>query len=204
MEATRSPKRRFLQDPRGPTSQKMTFFKCLEVVNALQAVVLPLRMKNQTQNLQTRNTLQIFWEVAGLDRSPASWVQLRSYFKEKVVAPVQKTVNTTVGIRCADYMTPLYQQKLALISPTSGGRSVGKSSLADWDHGVCVCVTEEPRACVNSFEKNDSIKNPMTYLMCNKFPITGYLKWCHSRHVDINRHSCTVSDRQQHLSHRSI
>jgi hypothetical protein len=30
-----------------------------------------------------------------------------------------------VWIRCADHMTPLYPQKLALTSPTGGGRSVG-------------------------------------------------------------------------------
>jgi hypothetical protein len=30
-----------------------------------------------------------------------------------------------VGIRRGDYATSLYQQKLALTSPTSGGRSVG-------------------------------------------------------------------------------
>ena len=29
-----------------------------------------------------------------------------------------------MGIRCADHVTPLYQQKLALTSPTGGGRSV--------------------------------------------------------------------------------
>jgi hypothetical protein len=33
---------------------------------------------------------------------------------------------TAVGTRCADYVTPLYPQKLALTSPTGGGgRSVG-------------------------------------------------------------------------------
>jgi hypothetical protein len=32
---------------------------------------------------------------------------------------------TAVGIRCADNVTPLYPQKLALTSPTGGGRSVG-------------------------------------------------------------------------------
>ena len=32
---------------------------------------------------------------------------------------------TVVGTRCADNVTPLYPQKLALISPTGGGRSVG-------------------------------------------------------------------------------
>ena len=32
---------------------------------------------------------------------------------------------TAVGIRCADHVTPLYPQKLALTSPTGGGHSVG-------------------------------------------------------------------------------
>jgi hypothetical protein len=30
-----------------------------------------------------------------------------------------------VGNRCSDHVTPLYPQKLALTSPTGGGRSVG-------------------------------------------------------------------------------
>jgi len=30
-----------------------------------------------------------------------------------------------VGTRCADHVTSLYPQKLALTSPTGGGRSVG-------------------------------------------------------------------------------
>ena len=32
---------------------------------------------------------------------------------------------TAVRTRCADHVTPLYPQKLALISPTGGGRSIG-------------------------------------------------------------------------------
>ena len=32
---------------------------------------------------------------------------------------------TAVGTGCADHVTPLYPQKLALTSPTAGGRSVG-------------------------------------------------------------------------------
>jgi hypothetical protein len=50
---------------------------------------------------------------------------MTSYLKEKVVAPVWKTENTAIGIRHADHVAPLYPQKLALTSPTSGGRSVG-------------------------------------------------------------------------------
>ena len=30
-----------------------------------------------------------------------------------------------MGTRCADHVTPLYPQKLALTSPTGSGRSVG-------------------------------------------------------------------------------
>ena len=44
---------------------------------------------------------------------------------KKVAAPVQKTEINGRGDRCADHMTPLYPQKLALTSPTGGGRSVG-------------------------------------------------------------------------------
>ena len=44
---------------------------------------------------------------------------------KKVAAPVQKTEINGRGDRCADHVTPLYPQKLALTSPTGGGRSVG-------------------------------------------------------------------------------
>jgi hypothetical protein len=44
---------------------------------------------------------QIFWEVVGLEGGRSvSWVQLRSYLKVKVAAPVWKAKNTSVGI-CA-------------------------------------------------------------------------------------------------------
>jgi hypothetical protein len=44
--------------------------------------------------------------------------------EEKVAAPVWKTEITAEGIRRADNATPLYPQRLALTSPTSGGLSV--------------------------------------------------------------------------------
>jgi hypothetical protein len=55
----------------------------------------------------------------------ASWVQMRSYLKEKVAAAVYKTENTAVGICHADHATPSISKKLALTSSTNGGRSVG-------------------------------------------------------------------------------
>jgi hypothetical protein len=51
----------------------------------------------------------------------ASWVQLRRYLG----AAVWKAEITAVGIRHADHATPIYPQKLTLISSTSCGRSVG-------------------------------------------------------------------------------
>jgi len=45
---------------------------------------------------------------------------------KKVAAPgLENRRLTAVGTRCADHVTPLYPQKLALTSPTGGGRSVG-------------------------------------------------------------------------------
>jgi hypothetical protein len=61
-----------------------------------------------------------------LERGPLSLVSTtEELLDRKVAAPVYKTENSAVGIRRADYATPLYPQKLALTSPTSGGRSVG-------------------------------------------------------------------------------
>jgi hypothetical protein len=45
---------------------------------------------------------------------------------KKVAAPgLENRDLTAVGTRCADHVTPLYPQKLALPSLTGGGRSVG-------------------------------------------------------------------------------
>jgi hypothetical protein len=61
-----------------------------------------------------------------LERGPLILVSTtEELLGRKVDAPVKKTKNTAVGIRHADHATPLYPQKLALTSPTSGGRSVG-------------------------------------------------------------------------------
>jgi hypothetical protein len=43
----------------------------------------------------------------------------------KVAAPVKKAENTAVGIRHVDHVAPSIRKKLAITSPTSGGRSVG-------------------------------------------------------------------------------
>jgi hypothetical protein len=83
---------------------------------------------------------QIFWEVVGLERGPLS---LMSTIKELLERKSSGSglenrddgrrdpsrwphvTPTAVGIRHAGHMSPLYPQKLALTSPTNGGRSVG-------------------------------------------------------------------------------
>ena len=55
---------------------------------------------------------------------------------------------TAVGTRCADHVTPLYLQKLALTSPTGGGRSVGivrvRTKATEFVFfvlvGMCLCI----------------------------------------------------------------
>jgi hypothetical protein len=68
---------------------------------------------------------QMFWEVVGLERGPLSLVRITEELLEwKVAAPVKKT-ELTVGDPLRWPRDTLYPQKLALTSPTSGGRSVG-------------------------------------------------------------------------------
>jgi hypothetical protein len=40
--------------------------------------------------------------------------------------------------RCDDHMTTIYTQKLAQVSPTSGGRPVDMVRLQTESHGVCL------------------------------------------------------------------
>jgi hypothetical protein len=65
-------------------------------------------------------------KVVGLERGPLSLVSTTEELVDrKVAAPVYKTENTAVGTRHADHVAPSFRKKLAITSPTSGGRSVG-------------------------------------------------------------------------------
>ena len=58
-----------------------------------------------------------------------------------------------MGIRCADHVTPLYPQKLALTSPTGGGRSVGivrwrtKATELLYNSNWLIYITEKMHVC---------------------------------------------------------
>jgi hypothetical protein len=69
---------------------------------------------------------QIFWEILGLERVPLSFVgKIEELLERKSSGSGLETEITAVEVRCAKHATPFYPQKLALTSPTSGGRSVG-------------------------------------------------------------------------------
>jgi hypothetical protein len=80
---------------------------------------------------------QIFWEVVGLERGPFSLVRItEELLEKKVAAPVYKTEINGRGDSLRwprDTLSPL---KLALILPTSGGRSVGIVRFRTKGHGV--------------------------------------------------------------------
>ena len=63
----------------------------------------------------------------GLERGPLSLVRSIEELLElkSSGSGLENRDLTAAGIRCADHVTPLYLQKLALTSPTGGGRSVG-------------------------------------------------------------------------------
>jgi hypothetical protein len=70
---------------------------------------------------------KIFWEVVGLERGPLSLVRITEELLErKVSAPVYKTDINGRGDSLCWPRDTLYLLNLALTSPTSGGRSVGK------------------------------------------------------------------------------
>jgi hypothetical protein len=65
-------------------------------------------------------------KVVGLERGPLRLVSTTEELLDgKVAVSVQKTENTAVGIRHADHVSLSIRKKLAITSPTSGGRSVG-------------------------------------------------------------------------------
>ena len=75
-----------------------------------------------------------------------------------------------MGTRCADHVTPLYSQKLALTSPTGGGRSVGivrlrtkATELSDVGYNIRLMLLKATLAShfitpINSKKKGEEVR----------------------------------------------
>jgi hypothetical protein len=78
---------------------------------------------------------QIFWEIVGLERGPLSLMRITEGLLERITAaPVWKTEINSRGDSLRWPRDTFYPLKLALSSPTSGGRSVD----------IVRCQTEAP------------------------------------------------------------
>jgi len=66
-----------------------------------------------------------------------------------------------VGTRCADHVTPLYPKKLALTSPTGGGRSVGivrvRTKATEFFLGVPVDTLAHVKLTAKSEDQQNSL-----------------------------------------------
>ena len=93
----------------------------------------------------------IFWVVVGLERGPLSLVRSIEElleWKKSSGSRSRKQRLMAVGTRCADHVSPLYPQKLALTSPTGGGRSVGivrvRTKVTEFSFVYKMWIIQEP------------------------------------------------------------
>jgi hypothetical protein len=92
----------------------------------------PLWSSGQSSSLQIQRSgfdsrcYKIFWEVVGLERDPLRRKSTTGELLERESSGCGiETEITAIWEPPTDYATPLYPQKLAVNSATSGGRSVG-------------------------------------------------------------------------------
>jgi hypothetical protein len=97
-----------------------------------QGTIPPLWSSGQSSWLQIQRSgfhsrrYQIFWQVVGLERDPLGLVRItEELFQGNSGSGLEKPKLTTVGDSLRWPRGTLYRLKLALLSPTSGGRSVG-------------------------------------------------------------------------------
>ena len=93
-----------------------------------------------TGSTQPREPREVNWGATWLKKSSGSRSRKQRW--------------TAVGTRCADHVTPLYPQKLALTSPTGVGRSVGivcvRTKATEFSLGgfiIRICHDARPTEC---------------------------------------------------------
>jgi hypothetical protein len=137
----------------------------------------PLWSRGQSSWLQTQRSgfnsrhYQIFWEVVGPKRGPLS---LMGAIQERIQS--RKSRLQPWGI-CADYPIPLYPQKLALTSLSSGGRSIG--IVPSWTQAtefVCLCIKHVMSYCYHCVSSLQLLSSSAFFVMyCTTF--LKYIPW---------------------------
>jgi len=95
---------------------------------------------------------------------------------------------TAVGTRCADHVTPLYPQKLALTSPTGGCRSVGivrvrtkatEFSFMRLEWGKCSSIFPHPGriACCPAPDRRPPVTKALHTICGNNTSIVSSSWW---------------------------
>jgi hypothetical protein len=132
------------------------------------------------------------------DKGGATWMK-----KERLRS--SKPRLTVVGICCADHVTPLYPQKLALTSPTSGGLSVGIVRWRTSSHGVLfvIALFKLYLQCLvldASWLELITLHNSAQYLYTLVTTLCLYIQiWSVSAPV---HHSCCLRSGRQHTRGR--
>jgi hypothetical protein len=87
----------------------------------------PLWSSGQSSWLDIQRSRVRFPAVVGLERGPLSLVSITEELRKwkSSGSGSRKLKLTAVRIRCADHGAPSIRKKLALTSPTNGGRSIG-------------------------------------------------------------------------------
>jgi hypothetical protein len=104
-----------------------------------------------------------------------------------------------MGIRCADHVTPLYLQKLAVTSPTGGGRSVGivrlRTKATEYSFSFSPCGTLLKEQGFSNLVQNMGHKEPVLKPRCMgsgraqiQIPFNSIQKPCQSSYFFIYDH----------------
>jgi hypothetical protein len=126
---------------------------------------------------------QILWEVVGLERGPLSFVStIEELLGRNGSGSCLENREHGLGDPLRWPSDTLYRQKLALISPTRGGRSVGIVRLRTKTTEFVVVMTDimtSQKLYLSSWDilYNTKVKNQWNFNSINPCSFTGVLKY---------------------------
>jgi hypothetical protein len=115
----------------------------------------------------------MFLETVGMERGPLSLVSITELLEWKSSGSGSTNLRVTaVGIRRADHTTSVYPQKLALTSPTCGGRSVGvvllRTKATKFSFWVYHWIIPDSRLRLKSFSRSTTTFDQEMQSVCQR------------------------------------